>query len=34
MRKIWMSHSFQAGLVVAGLAAAWLAGGAPVWAGI
>lgn len=32
MRAIITSRPFRAGAVILGLAAAWLAGGAPVWA--
>jgi len=31
MRRIWANSYFQGGLVFAGLAAAWVAGGAPIW---
>jgi hypothetical protein len=33
MRNVIRSRAFQFGAVVVGLAAAWVVGGAPVWAG-
>jgi hypothetical protein len=31
MRRIWGSSAVQAGLVIAGLAAVWVVGGAPIY---
>jgi hypothetical protein len=33
MRHIWSNRHIQAGVVVAGLAAAWLVAAAPIWGG-
>lgn len=33
MRRVWSNRGVQFGLALAGLAAAWVAGGAPIYGG-
>lgn len=33
-RRLWLSRPVQLGVVLGGLAAVWLAGGAPIWGGV